>query len=102
MTNQQTTIPTLATTEEAITLMDRLAADHEWVAVFWDRGWGDSGQVAEISIIVDGDGQNPKAYITADVYRRLCDAGTVGPNSLETFKARRVHDYEPAQASSTV
>jgi hypothetical protein len=62
--------------------------------VFWDRGWGDSGQTAEVSIIVDGNGQQPKAHITKSVYTALVDAGTVGENTLMTFKARRIHDFK--------
>lgn len=96
------TTPTIATTDEAVRLLESLAADYDQVSVFWDRGWGDNNQPAEISIIVDGDGQNPKAHITADVYRALCDAGTVGENTLMTYKARRVHDYKtPPVAEGT-
>lgn len=89
-----TTIPTLTTTEDATNLMAELAASNEWVAVFWDRGWGDSGQPVDISIIVDGDGQNPKAWITPDVYTELLKQHTIAPNSLQTFKARRIHDFK--------
>lgn len=81
------------TTQEAEDLLAELGSVHEWVSVFWDRGWGDSGQVAEISVIVDGNGQNPKALIDDVIYRELLDLGAIRPNSLQTFKARRLHDY---------
>lgn len=89
-----TLVPTLTTVDETAATLTELAKTNEWVSVFWDRGWGDSGQTAEITIIVDGNGQQPKAHITADVYRALLDAGTIHPNSLNTFKARRLHDYK--------
>lgn len=104
--NARTETPTLDTTDAAVDLMRALvAAGSPWVAVFWDRGWGDSGQVAEISIIEDGNGQNPRAFITADVYAALREAGTIEPNSLHTFKKRRIHDFaeqpkpEPTEAA---
>jgi hypothetical protein len=94
VTDQQTAIPTLTTTDEAHALLRELADSHDWVSVFWDRGWADSGQTAEVSIIVDGNGQEPKAFITADVYEALTAARVVEPDSLKTYKARRLHDYE--------
>lgn len=94
MTDQQTTVPTLTAVEDAHALLRELAESHDWVSVFWDRGWGDAGQTAEISIIVDGDGQQPKALITPEVYRDLLAQKIVGENSLKTFKARRVHDFK--------
>lgn len=93
MTDTKTT-PTLTTTHGARTMLDHLAETHEWVSVFWDRGWGDSGEKAEISIIVDGNGQQPKAWITPEVYKDLRERGIVQPNSLKTFKARRVHNFK--------
>lgn len=100
-----TNVPTLTTATEAETLgytplawegshLRQLAETHDWVSVFWDRGWGDSGQTAELSIIVSGNGQQPKAWLTPDVYRALLDQKVVGPNSLKTFKARRLHNYK--------
>lgn len=94
MPDQTTTVPTLTTTDDAITFMNELAETNDWVSVFWDRGWGDSGQVAEISIIVDGNGQQPKALITAEVYAKLLRDGVIPPNSLRTYKARRLHDFK--------
>ena len=90
----ETTIPTLTTAEEATALLADLAEAHDWVSVFWDRGWGDSGQTAEISIIIDGNGQEPKAYLTDEAYRVLLADKTIPPNSLKTFKARKPHDYK--------
>ena len=86
-------VTTIADVEDAKALLAALAADHDWVSVLWDRGWGDSP--LEISIITGGDGQSPHAHITTDVYRALVDGGAVGPNSLRTYKARRNHNYEP-------
>lgn len=88
-----TAIPTLTTVHDAHDLLRDLANSHDWVSVFWDRGWGDAGQSAEISIIVDGDGQQPRARITADVYEALTAARIVESNSLKTYKARRLHNY---------
>lgn len=79
------------TTQEAEDLLAELASTHEWVSVFWDRGWGDSP--LEISIIVDGNGQNPKAVISKEIYHDLLDLGAIRTNSLQTFKARKLHDY---------
>lgn len=98
MVTNITDIPTLSTVEDATALLHTLAETHEWVSVFWDRGWGDSGQPLEISIIVDGDGQQPKAWITADVYKELRAQQVIGDNTLMTFKARRLHDYKTPEA----
>jgi hypothetical protein len=103
MTDQQTSttekasIPTLTTVDEAAALLNELAETYDWVCVFWDRGWGDSGQIAEISIIADGDGQNPKARITDDVYNGLRQQKVIQPNSYVGFKKRRLHDFKNVQ-----
>jgi hypothetical protein len=86
--------PTLTTVADARATMEDLAGRYDWVSVFWDRGWGDSGQVADISITVDGDGQMPIARITDDVYRDLLAQGIIAPNSLRTYKARKSHDFK--------
>lgn len=78
---------------EAEDLLAELASTHTWVSVFWDRGWGDSGQPLEVSIIVDGNGQNPKALLDKEIYRDLLARGVIRDNSLQTFKARKLHDY---------
>lgn len=87
--------PTLTTTAEAVQLMADLSARFDDVGVFWDRGWGDHGEEAGISIIVDGDGQAPVAWLTDDVYDDLRSTSVIGPNVLNTFKARRFHEYAP-------
>lgn len=87
-------IPTITAAAEAESLLRELATDHDWVSVFWDRGWGDSGQATEISIIVDGNGNQPRASLTKDVYRQLITAGTVGEDTYAGYKARRIHDYK--------
>jgi len=86
-------IPVCESAQEAEDLLGELVSTHEWVSVFWDRGWGDSGQPVEISIIVGGNGQNPKALLDKEIYRELLDNGVIRPNSLQTFKARKLHDY---------
>lgn len=91
----KTNIPTLGTPSMAIAQLELLRKEHEWVSVFWDRGWGDSGQPLEISIIVDGNGQKPIAWITKEVYKELLATGVIEPNTLQTFKARRLHDFQP-------
>jgi hypothetical protein len=93
-------IPALGTSSMAISLLESLRKEHEWVSVFWDRGWGDSGQKVEISIIVDGNGQKPLAYITKSVYKELLASGAIEPNTLQTFKARRLHDFQPEEKAS--
>jgi hypothetical protein len=99
MTSPQTeTIPTLTTVFEAVVTLETLANDHDWVSVFWDRGWGDHGEKAEITVIVDGDGQKPHAHITRDVYRALVDQKLIAANSYGGYKARRLHDYKTPPA----
>lgn len=93
-------VPTLGTPSMALGMLELLRKDHEWVSVFWDRGWGDHGEKAVISIIVDGDGQKPLAYITKSVYKELLADGTIEPNTLQTFKARRLHDFRPEERAS--
>lgn len=88
------TVPTITTVEDAHSLLKQLADSHDWVSVFWDRGWGDSGQKAEISIIVDGNGNDPKAMITTDVYRALLNQKIIGTDCYAGFKARRDHDFK--------
>jgi hypothetical protein len=73
-----TSIPTLATVTDAETLLDQLAAQHEWVSVFWDKR---GRHTPEISIIVDGEGQEPKAWITEDVHRSLISSDAVGEDT---------------------
>ncbi len=87
------TIATISTVEEATDTLNTLARDHDWVSVFWDRGWGDSGQTAGITGTVDGNGQAPLAEVPAGVYRELLDGGHIAANSLRTYKARRNHDF---------
>lgn len=88
--------PTLTTVAEATVLLDRLAGQHEWVYVFWDRGWGDSGNRTDITICVNGNGDMPYAYLTRDAYRALVDQRIVESDSYGGHKARRVHDYKPS------
>jgi hypothetical protein len=90
------TIPTFETAVDAVAFMNQLAVTHDWVSVFKDRGWGDAP--LELTIIVDGDGQNPKAHITPDVFKQLRADSTIGPNSLMTYKKRSVHDYKTPPA----
>lgn len=85
--------PTLTSVEDALALMARLAERFDWVAVFWDRGWGDHGESAEISIIVDGNGQMPYAYLTTDLYKELRGRKLIAENTYGGYKARRVHDF---------
>lgn len=85
------TIETITTADAATKLLAELAETHDWVSVFWDRR---DRPTAEISIIVDGNGQEPKALLTADVYKELRDAGTIGKDTLQTFHPRRLHDYK--------
>lgn len=90
---EKSTIPQLETTAEAEALLQELAQSHEAVSVFWDRGWGDSGQPLEITIIVDHNGQMPKALIDKEIYDDLRQRDLIDENSLVTYKARRIHDF---------
>lgn len=92
------TIETITTTDRATAMLAELAESHDWVSVFWDRR---DRPTAEISIIVDGNGQEPKALITAEVYRELRDAGTIGKDTLQTFHPRRLHDYKTPPEDET-
>lgn len=91
---QPETPPTLTTVDDARAFLAQLAETHDWVSVFWDRGWGDHGEKAEITIIVDGNGQKPLACLTPDVYKQLVKSGTVAENSYGGYKARHIHDYK--------
>jgi len=75
-------IPTITIETLAVAKMKELAETHEWVSVFCDRGWGDHGEVAEISIIVDGNGQKPIAYLSTEVYRSSVNRGLPQPGRL--------------------
>ncbi|HEY2086318.1 MAG TPA: hypothetical protein VGH54_09865 [Mycobacterium sp.] len=87
------TIPQLETAAEAEALLQELAQTNEWVSVFWDRGWGDVGTPLEITIIVDGNGQQPKALINAEIYNDLREREVIDRNTLQTYKARKLHDF---------
>lgn len=87
------TIPQLETSAEAEEMLQELAQSNEWVSVFWDRGWGDVGNPLEITIIVDGNGQMPKALIDATIYEDLRQREVIDRNTLQTYKARKLHDF---------
>jgi hypothetical protein len=89
-------IPTLGTVADALEFMTTLRQRYDDVAVFWDRGWGDSGERAEITVIVGGNGQMPLARLGDGVYRDLVADGLVGADCYGGFKARRVHDFTPS------
>jgi hypothetical protein len=59
--------------------------------VFVDRGWGDAP--LEISIIRDGNGQKPLAFITHETLKQLQAEGLLGPNCLMTYKARKLYPF---------
>ena len=59
--------------------------------VFVDRGWGDAP--LKISIIRDGNGQKPLAFITYDTLKQLQTSGLLGPNCLVTYKARKLYPF---------
>ncbi len=78
--------------EECIELMKNLYQQTHDVSVFYDRGWGDSP--LNISIITDGYGSRPHAYISYETYQKLLNNNIIGQNDLRTFKARRNHQYK--------
>lgn len=90
-----TDIPTLSYVTDAKQLLEELADNHDWVSVFWDKR---DRRTPEISIIMDGDGQQPKAHITKEVYAALVDSGTVGEDTYSGFHARRIHDFKTPPA----
>jgi len=61
------------------------------VAVFVDQGWGNLP--IQISIIKDGNGQGPVAFITPAAYEELLRAQVIDTNNLRTFKSRKNHQY---------
>jgi hypothetical protein len=88
-------VPTLGTVADALEFMTALRQRYDDVAVFWDRGWGDSGGQAEITVIADGNGQMPLARLGDGVYRDLVADELVGADCYGGFKARRFHDFVP-------
>lgn len=82
--------------DEAISIMEKIKKETDDIAVFTDHGWGDDPSMeTEYTIIRDGDGQNPLAHITQNTFARLREEGLIGPNRLQTFKARTLHYYTP-------
>lgn len=79
--------------DEAIALMKKLCNKSDDVAVFVDRGWGDSGQVATYEIITNGNGQKPLARITEETCKQLREKKILGGNTLITYKARKVYPF---------
>ncbi|GGM52724.1 hypothetical protein ACFFX1_55390 [Dactylosporangium sucinum] len=92
-------IPTLATVTDAVEFMTVLRERYDGVAVFWDRGWGDNGERADITVIVEiggsSDGNVPFARLTDGVYRDLVADGLVAGDSYGGYKARRYHEFLP-------
>jgi hypothetical protein len=60
------------------------------VSVFVD---GRGLNPAEISIIKDGDGQSPLAYIDHATFQALEQAGDIHTNNMVPYKSRRNHQY---------
>lgn len=85
------TITTLTTVADATAHLETLANEHEWVSVFWDSR---DRRTPEISIMVDGDGQNPTARLSREVYAALVDSGVVGDDTYGGFHNRRIHDFK--------
>lgn len=82
-------VPTLGL-KDAKKLMSKLfATDTLDVAVFVDNRGGPT----EISIIRNGDGQSPVAFINQATYDSLEKAKTIHPNNMVPFKSRRNHQY---------
>lgn len=81
---------------QAIDLMDSIKKETDDIGIFIDNGWGDSEQPTYYTIIKDGDGQKPLAWISKDTYDLLRENNLVGPNRLQTFKARRFHYFKEA------
>jgi hypothetical protein len=86
-----TDIQTLTTVTAAEAALNGLAEGHDWVSVFWDKR---DRRTPEISLMVDGDGQGPKAYLTKEVYAALVDQRIVGEDTYAGFHARRIHDFK--------
>ena len=83
-------VPTLGAAD-AKKLMDKIfTKDTLDVSVFYDaRGLNP----AEISIIKNGDGQSPLAFIDHTTYQALEQSGAIHPNNMVVYKSRRNHQY---------
>ncbi len=81
--------------EQAIEIMSKIYdTETPDVSVFVDRGWGDDPTIeAEYSIIKDGHGREPVAFINHETYLKLLENEIIGPNNLITFKARKNHQF---------
>lgn len=82
--------------KEAIDLMLKYNQDKNEVGVFTDNGWGEGVENDRVfSIILNGDGQNPLAYISRDTFEKLKTNRLIGSNILKTYKDRTYHEFEP-------
>jgi hypothetical protein len=88
-------IATLATIADAAAFMTKARDRYGEIAVFWDRGWGDSGKAAEITVVANSNGQIALARLTSGLYEDLRRDELIAENSLQTYKARRFHDFVP-------
>lgn len=89
--NQQCTIPELDARAAKALMQKVFDTETLDVAVFVDRGWGNSPLA--ITIIKNGDGQNPIASLSKNTYQELLNAGVIAPNNLQTYKARQNHQF---------
>jgi hypothetical protein len=84
--------------EQAVSLMRKLSEKHD-VSVFFDCGWEESIQNANISIIIDGHGNDPIGEVSYVTYEELYKNKIISGNSLQTYKKRKDHDFckDPAE-----
>lgn len=89
-----TDLPTLTTVTDAVDFMRKLS-DTEEVFVLWNVPRGMSLEIAVLGGTEDG---TPRAFLTPDVYRDLCEEGLIGEDGFEGgLPSRRLHDFIPTR-----
>ena len=78
--------------EEAVLLMHRLSIKHD-VSVLFDCGLEELICNANISIIIDGHGNDPIGEVSYATYEKLYENKIISGNNLQTYKKRRNHDF---------
>lgn len=78
--------------DEAIRIMSGIKKETSNIGIVTDRGWDDDPTTeTTYSIIKDGHGQKPLAYISKDTFDRLRKNNEIDENCLLTYKARTFH-----------
>lgn len=83
-------VPTLGAADAKKLMAKIFTKDTLDVSVFYD---GRGLNPAEISIIKNGDGSSPLAFIDHTTYQELAKNGDIHPNNMVEYKSRRNHQY---------